>query len=505
MTTKNIIIQAGGRGSRLRHHTWNKPKCLVSVKGKPILYHAFDAFPDAKFYIVGDYAFDQLSTYLEVNKPQIDYILIQTTKKGTCSGIQDALKIIPEDQELILIWSDLIVNQKIDLTLEQKKLRKSIGLTNSFTCRWTYNDVLQEVPGPNGVPGIFWFADKTELSMVPEEGEFVKWWSKNITNFSTFNVDMLDELGDFFTIESENDRAGFSRFFNNVKINNDTVEKTCVDKNYDHLIVGEIDWYDKMSQMGFRRIPTVINKSPMILSRIHGTHPYDMKDLTEREKRVVIADCLDTLIDLHSKASVPIDAKDVSEVYIDKTKDRVNSVSKLIPNFEKDSLTINGVKCKNIFSEKNLHIFDSILTECMPVKFSPIHGDPTFSNMLIDKHLRTWLFDPRGYFKKPGIWGDPMYDYAKLYYSAIGGYDKFNRRKFKLHVDNETAEILMEEPLFYTAGIETFSEFFQEDLKKIELLHGLIWLSLSGYAKDDIDSVIGSFYLGLYWLEKATK
>ena len=30
---------------------------------------------------------------------------------------------------------------------------------------------------------------------------------------------------------------------------------------------------------------------------------------------------------------------------------------------------------------------------------------------------------------------------------------------------------------------------------------GLIWLALSGYVKDDIDSVIGSFYLGLYWLE----
>jgi hypothetical protein len=27
-------------------------------------------------------------------------------------------------------------------------------------------------------------------------------------------------------------------------------------------------------------------------------------------------------------------------------------------------------------------------------------------------------------------------------------------------------------------------------------------LALSGYAKDDIDSVIGSFYLGMYYLEE---
>ena len=41
-----------------------------------------------------------------------------------------------------------------------------------------------------------------------------------------------------------------------------------------------------------------------------------------------------------------------------------------------------------------------------------------------------------------------------------------------------------------------------KDLYKIEILHGLIWLTLSGYVKDDIDSVIGSFYNGLFWLEE---
>jgi len=65
--------------------------------------------------------------------------------------------------------------------------------------------------------------------------------------------------------------------------------------------------------------------------------------------------------------------------------------------------------------------------------------------------------------------------------------------------------VLMEESTFTTAGNEIFAEFFGKDLAKIEILHGLIWLSLSGYAKDDIDSVIGSFYLGLYYLEQGLK
>ena len=48
-------------------------------------------------------------------------------------------------------------------------------------------------------------------------------------------------------------------------------------------------------------------------------------------------------------------------------------------------------------------------------------------------------------------------------------------------------------------------DYFNKDIAKIEVLHGLIWLALSGYAKDDIDSVIGSFYLGLYYLEQGLK
>lgn len=500
-----IIVQAGGRGSRLRHHTWNKPKCLVSVKGKPILYHLFDRFKEHKFHIIGDYSFSQLEKYLEVNHPGIEYTLHNAEGKGTCSGIQKAVEQVSPDSEVLLIWSDLIVNQNIVLTREQKQFNKSIGITNAFTCRWTYNTKLEEVPGPNGVPGIFWFANKNEMQDIPEEGEFVKWWANNIFSFSTFDVEQLEELGDFATIESENDREGFSRFFNNVIVNDKTVEKQCIDPNYDHLIKGEITWYERMKELGVRRIPSVLNTDPLIMSRIQGRHAYDMYDLTDREKRVVMADCLDTLIDLHEKARVPVDPDDIKEVYIDKTISRVSSVNKLIPNFNKDSITINGVKCKNVFTEKNKHMLDEILSLLMPNKFTPIHGDPTFSNTLIDKHLRAWLFDPRGYFNKPGIWGDPNYDYAKLYYSAVGGYDKFNRRKFKLHVDDETAEILMEQPLFYQAGIETFNDFFQSDLQKIEILHGLIWLALSGYAKDDIDSAIGSFYLGLYWLEKSLK
>jgi GTP:adenosylcobinamide-phosphate guanylyltransferase len=498
MKNLHIIVQAGGRGSRLRHHTWNKPKCLVSVRGKPLLYHLFNKFPKAHFHIIGDYAFDQLETYLAVNPPTVQYNLIQTTDIGTLSGIATALKSIDQESELILTWSDLIIGKLPTWPIE---LEPTVCTTTAFTCRWTYQDgQLKETPGPIGIPGLFYFKKASLFPTPPQSGEFVKWFSQNILNFKTLECNDLEELGDFSTIELQNDRAGFSRFFNEVTVLEDIVIKKAIDNNYKHLIADEISWYKSITDLGFRRIPKIISEETYTMERIKGQHAYQMQNLTDREKGAVLADYLDALISLHDLGTQPSIDSEIKKIYIDKTIARVESVSKIIPNFNQRSITVNGKKCENIFTDYDR--FNDIQKYLNPKIFTPIHGDPTFSNTIIDKNLRTWFIDPRGSFAKPGIWGDPMYDFAKVYYSAIGGYDHFNRQKFKLHVDKETVEVLMEEPSFAKIGEDIFFEFFGKDKCKIEILHGLIWLSLSGYAKDNIDSVIGSFYLGLYWLEK---
>ena len=48
-----------------------------------------------------------------------------------------------------------------------------------------------------------------------------------------------------------------------------------------------------------------------------------------------------------------------------------------------------------------------------------------------------------------------------------------------------------------------FDDFFKSKIKNIEIIHSLIWLSLSGYVKDDIDSILASFYNGIYWMNRA--
>jgi glucose-1-phosphate thymidylyltransferase len=63
-----IVIPMAGYGTRLRPHTWSKPKPLVTVAGKPVLGHVLDMFAslpsiDEVIFIVG-YLGDQVQNYV---------------------------------------------------------------------------------------------------------------------------------------------------------------------------------------------------------------------------------------------------------------------------------------------------------------------------------------------------------------------------------------------------------------------------------------------------------
>lgn len=70
-----IVIPTAGFGTRLRPHTWSKPKPLVSVAGKPVLGHVLDMFSslpevDEVIFIVG-YLGEQIQAYVGSAYPHL--------------------------------------------------------------------------------------------------------------------------------------------------------------------------------------------------------------------------------------------------------------------------------------------------------------------------------------------------------------------------------------------------------------------------------------------------
>ena len=497
-----VIVQAGGQGTRLKHLAWNKPKCLVSVRGKPILYHLFGSFRTAKFIVIGDHNFDVLSNYLKINKPDIELQLIKTNQKGTLAGLDDALALIPEKAQVLICWSDLYLE---DFRLPKTKEKPVIITTNSFPCRWKVNDqnVLEEHAASGaGVPGIFFISDVVDFPTLPKSGEFVSWWSENIRDFDTQNFDAVEDFGDLENIENANEAFGYCRYFNHIEVKSDVVIKKPIDPKFEEVHLNELKWYNEASDLGFKSIPKIFSSNPLTMARIDGKHPFEMPIDDPRSYSRALTDILSALEALHSTDKVGANIEDLRSVYVEKTLSRVQSVAELIPKFSRDVFSVNGVLCRNPFSEKYQELLNQLFPNLVVKTFHPIHGDPTFSNTLIENDGSVKFIDPRGYFAKPGIHGDKWYDFAKVYYSAVTGYDTFNRRKFKLNLISDGFEVHAHPNPLMSISKSVFSDAFPRELARIKILTGLIWLSLTGYARDDVDSVIGSFALGLLWLEQ---
>lgn len=202
---------------------------------------------------------------------------------------------------------------------------------------------------------------------------------------------------------------------------------------------------------------------------------------------------------IHKIGSIPVDYFSIKEAYLEKTFKRLEKVRNLIPFANERVIIINGKPCRNIFfyKEEVRGLFEQYQCE----KFEFLHGDCTFSNILLDETGKPVFIDPRGYFGYTELYGDANYDWAKLYYSIVGNYDQFNRGNFQLSIREKDVELIID-----SNGWEGQEEYFFTLLKDvnrddIRLIHAIIWLSLTTYAWEDYDSICGAFYNGIWYLE----
>jgi GTP:adenosylcobinamide-phosphate guanylyltransferase len=514
-----IIVQAGGKGTRMKHLTANKPKALVPVGNKPIIFGLFDKYKDKKFIIIGDYLCDVLKKYLDAFSP-VNFILVNANgQEGTLGGLQSALEFVPPDESFMLIWSDLILPD--DFTMPNK-LDNYIGLSRDFPCRWKYeNGVMSEERSETaGIAGFFAFQNKALLSDCPKEGELVRWLSTADVHFEELSLHKTQEFG----LVEEVDKFHAAnpqkcRPFNKITVTKDGhLLKEGITAQGLALAEKEKNWYKKYKTLSEQAgqpeldgIPAIHSFEPFIMEKINGKNVYEYTHMYTHQKKAVLEQLVSCLKALHSLETAPTDYFSIKDAYVTKTFDRINKIRDLVPFADDKYITINGRKCRNIFffRDELEKKFDSYRVS----RFEFLHGDCTFSNMMLretqngdETQYTPVLIDPRGYFGNTEYFGDPLYDWAKLYYSVSGNYDLFNLKKFTLNIDKSAKEVTLN---IESSGWEDLEEYFfelikdEENTEYIKLVHAVIWLSLSTYAFENYDSVCGAFYNGLYLLEQA--
>lgn len=496
-----IVVQAGGKGTRLEHLTTNKPKALVPIDNRPMLFHLFEKFPEKNFIIIADYKADVMEKYL-FSFANVKYLIVETEgKKGTCSGIKSAMEKIPANEAFMLIWSDLILPEDFEMP---ETVNNYIGISKNFKCRWSYKSgKFEEISSEtNGVAGLFILEHKSILDNVPMEGELVRWFSEQnsidwheLSLYKTKEYGILSEYQKHCREKIENR----CRPFNRLIVEKNTITKEPLDSQGISLSVREKNWYKFVQKQGYKKIPKIFSYEPFKLERIQGKNIFEY-ELTLEEKKSILIELVKDLKHLHALKTTEADYFSIHEAYYNKTLLRLNKVRNLIPLTDNKYIYINGKKCRNIFFFYDLLNFRINKYKCP--YFSVIHGDNTFSNVMLNEDMHPVFIDPRGYFGFTEIMGDPAYDWSKLYYSIVGNYDKFNLKKFRLKIEDSSVEIKIE-----SNGWEElealFFELLQNEIKgeDIKLIHAIIWLSLTTYAWDDYDSICGAFYNGLYYLE----
>lgn len=501
ISPKYIVVQAGGKGTRLKHLTQNKPKALVPIDNLPMLFHLFRKYPESKYVIIGDYKYDVLERYLAAFA-DVEYTTVCATGfYGTCAGIQQAIEQLPEHEPFMLIWSDLVLPETFALPEENENY---IGVAKDFPCRWKYeNDSFMEESSDSfGVAGLFVFREKANLADVPKEGEFVRWLSQSGQRFKELPLYRVKEYG--LLSEYEKLESARCRPFNRTYVEDGYFVKEPIDAQGQSLAQREIAWYKRVQDQHFANIPEITSYQPLKMELIGGKAIYEYDNFTEEEKAELLGQIVGCIKSLQVLEQVSSDWDSFYEAYIGKTFQRLEKVQKLVPFAEDEYITINGKKCRNIFFCRDS--LEKKIAQYFPSRFQFIHGDCTFSNIMLRESGSPVLIDPRGYFGTTELYGDPAYDWAKLYYSVVGNYDQFNRKRFHLEINQNDVTLQIA-----SNGWESLeSEFFrlldgEIEPEQVKLIHAIIWLSLTTYAWENYDSICGAFYNGLYYLEEVLK
>lgn len=105
-----VVIPLAGFGTRLRPHTWSKPKPLVTVAGKPILGHVIDDLlqvePDEMIFITG-WLGDQIEGYVRDAYPGLKTRYVEQTE---LKGQAHALSLVRDyvQGEMVTVFVDTL-------------------------------------------------------------------------------------------------------------------------------------------------------------------------------------------------------------------------------------------------------------------------------------------------------------------------------------------------------------------------------------------------------------
>ena len=250
----------------------------------------------------------------------------------------------------------------------------------------------------------------------------------------------------------------------------------------------EIDYYKIIKETDLRdyfpEVYLYIEKSPYSIEMEYiGQKKISQESLISQ---------LQTLFNCFSEVKVPGSSEARRAMYLDKT---LHYYRELMEDPFFDGLRLYGEILINGKVFKNFHVIWHLIEELI-IKllvndddFAIIHGDLCFSNILMGDKIK--LVDPRGSFGKKGIWGDQLYDLAKLRHSYHGAYESIITDYFTISsLDNQFWYWVKPSGINFDY-ISVFSDI------RVKLIEGLIFVGMCSRHYDSLDRQKAMYITGL--------
>ena len=204
------MIFAAGLGTRLRPLTDTKPKALVCVGGKPLLWHVMSKLSAAGYerVVVNVHHFaDQITSYLQVNDFGLDVRISDERELllETGGGIKHARRLFDDESPLLIHNVDILSNVDLDwfarqhepdedavLLVSRRKSRRYLLFDNAMRLMGWRNVETGEVKSPY---------EYVRLTGLSQHGEpFNEFAFSGIHSFSPRLFPLMDRFPDRFSI-----------------------------------------------------------------------------------------------------------------------------------------------------------------------------------------------------------------------------------------------------------------------------------------------------------------
>lgn len=184
--TLKVVIPMAGLGTRLRPHTWSKPKQLISVAGKAVLDHVLDtlsSLPNPKdielVNIVG-YLGDQIETHIESHYPHLKtHYVVQDDPRGQSHAIYLAREYL--HGPMLVVFADTLIEANLSFLASEAAeavawvkpvpdpRRFGVAVINSEGCVTRLIEKPQEMTNNLAVVGFYYIRCAEDLVSAIEE------------------------------------------------------------------------------------------------------------------------------------------------------------------------------------------------------------------------------------------------------------------------------------------------------------------------------------------------